>query len=99
MNKMVYILNIWEITNESGFKLLEKTGNGEFSVGQNGVNAIAATGDDKVEFICFDDKSMAFVNSGMGYPAYYPIHPGEMKKPGKALLKDLDGTTVRFEEF
>lgn len=99
MNKMVHIPNIGDITNESGFKLLEKTSNGEFSVGQNGVNAIAATGDGKVEFICFDGKSLALVNSGMGYPAYYPVHDVDMKKPVKAVLMDLDGTTVRSEEF
>ena len=99
MNTLVNIPNIGEITNESGFKLLKNTSNGEFSVGQNGVNAIAATGDSKVEFICFDDKSLAFVNSGMGYPAYYPVHPVEMNKPVKAVLMDLDGTSVRSEEF
>lgn len=99
MNNMVNIPNIGDITNESGFKLLEKTSNGEFSIGQNGVNAIVATGDGKVEFICFDFKSLALVNSGLGYPAYYPVHDVEMKKPVKAVLMDLDGTTVRSEEF
>ena len=99
MDKMVHIPNIGEITNESGFKLLKKTSNGEFSVGQNGVKAIAATGDGKVEFICFDDKSLAFVNSGLGYPAYYPVHAVEMIKPVQAVLMDLDGTSVRSEEF
>jgi len=96
---MVDIPNIGEITNASGFKLLEKTSNGEFSVDQNGVSAIAATGDGKVEFICFDYKTLAYVNSGMGYPAYYPIHEVEMKKPIRAVLMDLDGTTVRSEDF
>jgi len=99
MGNMVNIPNIGEITDKSGFKLLESTSNGEFGVGKNGVNAIAATGDGKVEFICFDDKSLAFVNSGMGYPAYYSVHPVEMKKPIKAVLMDLDGTSVRSEEF
>ncbi|MCP5096624.1 MAG: HAD family phosphatase [Chloroflexi bacterium] len=99
MNKMVNIPNIGDITSESGFKLLQKNGNGEFLVGQHGVKAIAATGDGKVEFICFDKKAFAFVNSSMGYPAYYPIHPVDMKKPVRAVLMDLDGTTVRSEEF
>jgi len=99
MNQMVYIPNIGEISTESGFRLLEKTSNGAFLVGQNDVKAIAATGDDKVEFICFDDKSLAFVNSSMGYPAYYPVHQVEMQKPIKAVLMDLDGTSVRSEKF
>ena len=99
MTAMVNIPNIGEISDQSGFKMLEVTSNGAFMVGRDGVNAIAATGDGKVEFICFDDKSLAFVNSGMGYPAYYPVHPVEMKKPVKAVLMDLDGTSVRSEEF
>ena len=99
MNQMVYIPNIGEISTESGFRLLEKTSNGAFLVGKNDVKAIAATGDDKVEFICFDDKSLAFVNSSMGYPAYYPVHQVEMQKPIKAVLMDLDGTSVRSEKF
>ena len=99
MSNLVDIPSIGEISDKSGFKLLESTSNGEFWVGKNGVNAIAATGDGKVEFICFDDRSLAFVNSGMGYPAYYPVHPVEMKKPIKAVLMDLDGTSVRSEEF
>lgn len=99
MSSGVTIPHIGKISGESGFRLLESTSNGEFTVGGNGVNAIAATGDGKVEFICFDDKTLAFVNSGMGYPAYYPVHPVEMKKPVKAVLMDLDGTTVRSEDF
>ena len=99
MDKLVSIPNIGEISAKSGFRLLEKTSNGAFWVGRNGVQAIAATGDGKVEFICFDDKALAFVNSGMGYPAYYPVHQVEMQKPIKAVLMDLDGTSVRSEKF
>ena len=99
MSTLVNIPNIGDITHESGFRLLQSTSNGEFTVGKDGVHAIAATGDGKVEFICFDDRSLALVNSGMGYPAYYPVHPVEMRKPVKAVLMDLDGTTVRSEEF
>jgi beta-phosphoglucomutase-like phosphatase (HAD superfamily) len=35
----------------------------------------------------------------MGYPAYYPVHPIEFRKPVKAVLMDLDGTSVHSEEF
>jgi len=34
-----------------------------------------------------------------GYPAYYPLQPVRMQKPIRAVLMDLDGTTVRSEEF
>lgn len=99
MAALVTIPNIGEISDKSGFKLLEQTSNGEFKVGKDGVKAIAATGDRKVEFICFDDRSLAFVKSEMGYPAYYPVHAVKMKKPVRAVLMDLDGTTVRSEDF
>lgn len=99
MSELVHIPNIGSLSDASGFKRLDATSNGAFRVGREGVNAIAATGDGKVEFICFADKSIAFVKSGMGYPAYYPVHPVEMQKPVKAVLMDLDGTSVRSEEF
>ena len=35
----------------------------------------------------------------MGYPAYYPVHPVEIHRPIKAVLMDLDGTSVRSEQF
>jgi len=64
-----------------------------------GLFQLLQQGDKKVEFIAFKDRSLAYVNSSMGYPAYYPVFPVEMKKPIKAVLMDLDGTTVRSEEF
>jgi len=60
---------------------------------------IAATGDRKVEFIAFAEQSLAYVRSALGYPAYYPVHPVELQKSIKAVLMDLDGTSVRSEEF
>jgi beta-phosphoglucomutase-like phosphatase (HAD superfamily) len=35
----------------------------------------------------------------MDYPAYYPVHPVEIRKPVKAVLMDLDGTSVHSEAF
>jgi beta-phosphoglucomutase len=75
------------------------TSDQRFSIGANGVQSIAKTGDGKVEFIGFDDHTMALVNSAMGYPAYYPVHSVEQEEPIKAVLMDLDGTTVHSEEF
>ena len=68
-------------------------------MGENGVECIAATGDRKVEFVAFSGRTLAYVKSELGYPAYYPVHPVEMRKPVRAVLMDLDGTTVRSEEF
>ncbi|MCK4887603.1 MAG: HAD family phosphatase [Planctomycetes bacterium] len=84
---------------ESDFIALEKCSDGQFVVGRDGVQKILSTSDKKVEFIFFADHVIAFVNSAMGYPAYYPVNPVKMEKPIKAVLMDLDGTSVRSEEF
>jgi len=81
------------------FESIESTTDARFKVGSCGVNSIYQTGDKKVEFIFFSGHILAYVKSALGYPAYYPIHPVEMKTPIKAVLMDLDGTSVRSEEF
>ncbi|OHB61432.1 MAG: haloacid dehalogenase [Planctomycetes bacterium GWF2_42_9] len=78
---------------------LQKCSDGFFVAGQDGVNEIWATADNKVEFIIFTTHSLAFVKSAMGYPAYYPILPVKIERPVKAVLMDLDGTSVRSENF
>lgn len=68
-------------------------------MGKDGVVSVTATGDRKVEFVAFEDHSLAYVASQMGYPAYYPVHPVTLERPIKAVLMDLDGTSVRSEHF
>ncbi len=67
--------------------------------GQDGVQHIAATGDGKVEYIGYLDHTLALVNSSLGYPAYYPVRPVAQHQPLKAVLMDLDGTSVHSETF
>lgn len=52
-----------------------------------------------MEFIAFRDRSLAYVLSAMNYPAYYPVKPVAPKGPVRAVLMDLDGTSVRSESF
>ena len=99
MSILVNIPVIGEISNKSGMNPLQKCSDGIMQVGQNGVVSITATGDGKVEFITFESHTIAYVTSVMGYPAYYPVHPVNMQKPIKAVLMDLDGTSVRSEPF
>ncbi len=96
---LVKIPAIGEISNRSGMKTMQQCSDGHYAVGREGVDSVTATGDGKVEFIAFEDRTLAYVNSAMGYPAYYPVHPVEMQKPLKAVLMDLDGTTVHSEHF
>jgi len=99
MEVLVDIPGIGPISKESGFVPLDSSSDGAFRPGREGVCSITATGDRKVEFIAFQDHALAYVKSAMGYPAYYPVHPVRIEKPVKAVLMDLDGTSVRSEEF
>lgn len=79
---------------------LEQTGDAAFVVGEGGVNRVKGTADRKVEFVSFQSgKQFALVKSAMGYPAYYPVHDVKIEKPLRAVLMDLDGTTVHSEHF
>ncbi|MBN1314628.1 MAG: HAD hydrolase-like protein [Anaerolineales bacterium] len=99
MKAPVEIPNLGSVSPDSGFVPLEACSDNLFRAGENGVVSITTTGDRKVEFIAFQDRTIAYINSRMGYPAYYPVHPVEMHKPVRAVLMDLDGTSVKSEQF
>lgn len=82
-----------------GLKKIDVCSDGCFKAGENGVQNVFATGDGKVEFICFGNGTLCYVASALGYPAYYRLKQTEIKPPIKAVLMDLDGTSVRSEEF
>ena len=88
-----------KIEKAHGWKILDKCSDNLHETGKNGVKQILSTGDGKVELIGFSEKTLAYVKSEMDYPAYYPIKETNLKKPIKAVLMDLDGTTVHSEEF
>lgn len=80
--------------------LKKQTADAVFTLGQQGVVDIRETVDRKVEFVTHENgKQFALVKSAMGYPAYYPVHDVQIEKPLKAVLMDLDGTTVHSEHF
>ena len=99
MSLLVNIPNIGKISEKSGMKSLQKCSDGNFKIDIHGISSITATGDGKVEFIAYEDSTIAYVKSAMGYPAYYPVHQVKMQKPIKAVLMDLDGTSVHSEPF
>ena len=90
-----YGLDIPESAN--GLHILDQTSDGKFTVNEQGVQRISATGDLKVEFVGWKTHTLAHVRSEMGYPAYYPVEPVATEDPLKAVLMDLDGTTIRSE--
>ena len=83
----------------AGLVSLDACSDGHFRTGRNGVVQILTPADRRVEFIVFDDRTLAYVGSGLGYPAYYPVHPVALERPVRAVVMDLDGTTVRSEPF
>jgi beta-phosphoglucomutase-like phosphatase (HAD superfamily) len=84
---------------DDGFVALESCSDGRFRAGRDGVRHVLTPADRRVEFIVFDDRTLAYVNSSLGYPAYYPVEPVAIERPVRAVLMDLDGTTVRSEPF
>lgn len=84
---------------DNDFIEVSSTSDGLYKFGKDGVNKIFTTGDKKVEFIAFSDKTMAFVPSVTGFNAYYPVLEVNPERPAKAVLMDLDGTSVKSEEF
>jgi len=99
MTKAIFIPDLGTFDNASGLTSYEKCSDGQFEARKDGVESITATGDKKVEFIAFRNHTLAYVKSAMNYPAYYPVHPVHIEKPIKAVLMDLDGTSVRSEDF
>lgn len=99
MNTLIYIPDIGPVDPGAGLISLEQSSDGRFRVGCDGVRAVLATGDAKVEFIAFARHTLACVNSTMGYPAYYPVYLVQPQWPVEAVLMDLDGTSVRSETF
>jgi beta-phosphoglucomutase-like phosphatase (HAD superfamily) len=84
---------------ELGLVTLGKSSDGRFHSGRDGVQGVWGTRDGKVEFVAFGDQTLSLVNSAMGYPAYYPVEPVRIERPVKAVLMDLDGTSVHSESF
>lgn len=91
-----YIGTIFE---SDGMQRIEQCSDNHFSVGKYGVKDILTTKDKKIEFIIFENNCLAYVKSVYGHQVYYPVFPTKLEKPIKAVLMDLDGTTVKSELF
>lgn len=96
---LAHIPDLGPIPADSGLIPLDTCSDGHFRAGRAGVISIHATGDRKVELIAFADYTLAYVRSTLGYPAYYPVHPVTLERPVRAVLMDLDGTSVHSEGF
>jgi len=78
----------------------ESTRCGLFHAHVNGVKEIVQSRDGSADFILFDNGSTQVkIYSGYHYSSMYPLEEVALEYPVKALLMDLDGTTVRSEQF
>jgi beta-phosphoglucomutase len=96
---MLTIPDLGVFPDDCGLIPLTAATGGAFTTGRDGVCSVTATGDRKVEFIAFASHTIALVTSALGYPAYYSVRPVTIQKPLKAILMDLDGTSVHSEGF
>jgi beta-phosphoglucomutase-like phosphatase (HAD superfamily) len=96
---LIAIPHLGSFSPDCGMISKAASSDGRFRAGENGVVSIAATGDGKVEFIAFVTHALAHVKSALGYPAYYPVLPVTLERPVRAVLMDLDGTSVHSERF
>jgi len=99
MTEAIEIPGLGTVPAGSGLVARDACSDGQFRAGKDGVVSVTATGDGKVEFVAFADHTLAYVKSALGYPAYYPVHAARLEKPVRAVLMDLDGTSVRSESF
>lgn len=87
------------LTAAEGWSELSATSDGYFSTGTSGVRRIVRPRDGKVEFVDLGGRTLAHVVSSLGYPAYYPVPEVRLESPVRAVLMDLDGTSVHSEHF
>ena len=78
---------------------LPVSSDGSIHAGENGIEAIYTPADRKVEFFLTKESIYCSVKSAMGYPAIYPLRASIYNPPAKAVLMDLDGTSVHSENF
>jgi beta-phosphoglucomutase-like phosphatase (HAD superfamily) len=99
MSPHLTIPGLGALPDDAGLLSLDACSDGTFRVGRDGVERILTPADGRVEFVVFGDRTLAYVRSALGYAAYYPVHPVRIERPVRAVLMDLDGTTVRSEPF
>ncbi|MEI6667569.1 MAG: HAD family hydrolase [Acidobacteriota bacterium] len=99
MSEPANIPGLGPLSDDGGLVASDASSDGYFRAGRDGVERILTPRDGRVEFVVFADRTLACVTSALGYPAYYPVHPVRIERPVRAVLMDLDGTTVHSEPF
>jgi beta-phosphoglucomutase-like phosphatase (HAD superfamily) len=96
------IHGIGPVPNDGSIVLLASfdfPGLGPKEVGAGGVTSIAATRDRRALFLSHGDHTLVYLPTAVGLPTYYPLRPAPLPDRIRAVLMDLDGTSVHSESF
>ncbi|MBS7262298.1 MAG: HAD hydrolase-like protein [Eubacteriales bacterium] len=81
------------------FTSIDRTWDGSFTAGKDGVREILTPADRKSEFIRFENKTVVSLKSGSGLSSLYMLPETRFEPKAEAVLMDLDGTSVTSESF
>lgn len=81
------------------WKNLDCTYDGIFWAGRNGVKSILSPLDGRSEFVVFQTGKILVTLPNSAVPVYYPLISHPFQGPAKAVLMDLDGTSIKSEGF
>lgn len=85
---------------EREFIQLEETFDGRFHAGRNGIRSVCTPRDRVSEWLVMeDDSAYARLRVPFSQPILYPVREPQLSPGPKAVLMDLDGTSVISEEF
>lgn len=84
-------MNVWE--------KIPSTHDGMYITGTNGVQEILRPRDGRSEFVKLENGKVLVTFPSSKVPVYYPLVHYPFQPKAKAVLMDLDGTSVRSESF
>lgn len=88
------------MVSKNNFESIDKTIDGYFKVGINGVQSIMRSYDRKFYMIYFENGNhLMGICTKKEFTTYYPLASTKVELPIKAILMDLDGTTLYSEDF
>lgn len=83
----------------SDFLSLSATDDGRYAVGKDGVTAIRMPQDRRSEFIFHGEQVDVRLKTAIGPQPLYALPRSPFEAPARAVLMDLDGTSVQSETF
>lgn len=83
----------------NNWKQIPQSFDGLFTIGDGDVERITVSPDGRSEFVWFRSGKVLVTLPNSPVPVYYPLKQHAFCGPAKAVLMDLDGTSVKSEGF